>query len=371
MARFSTVTGLFKHALCLALALGAAGWASGQDADDAAQPFSIEQIVGGADKTPGVPLSDEELLKILRLYAGSWRGSIDLTDKFGTVLQTLPLESEYRMENVNGREMLKGRFQFGRDSNAKYSSTETEVSNGFLINRINQEGKNTVYRGEIEDGRIAWREYGVPRTDYNVFYESFDERNGRRILSTQSRNLMRDKDGQEKTYFTAGRSIYTGPLTAWTLPAVSFKETASPAPSPAAPTVAAGAGSTEATPPSGVTDATTQGAVSAPAAALPTLGELNRKRAAASEPPPDLKVAQAEIASLQDQLAAEQAASAKLRARVAELEAHITALTGQAPPPPAPDSADAAPATDTAATADSANAASDDSSRTPFRTRAR
>ncbi|MDP0496475.1 MAG: hypothetical protein Q7Q73_09735 [Verrucomicrobiota bacterium JB024] len=370
MARFSTVTGLFKHALCLALALGVAGWASGQDTGDEAQPFSIEQIVGSADKTPGVPLSDEELLKILRLYAGSWRGSIDLTDKFGTVLQTLPLESEYRMESINGREVLKGRFQFGRDTNAKYSSTETEVSNGFLINRINQEGKNTVYRGEVEDGRIAWREYGVPRTDYNVFYESFDERNGRRILSTQSRNLMRDKDGQEKTYFTAGRSIYVGPLTAWTLPAVSFKEAASPAIPPAAPAEAAGA--VPATPASETTGTTGGTAANLPSAALPTLGELNRKRAAGSELPADLKVAQAEIASLQDQLAAEQAASAKLRARIADLEAQITALTGQAPAPSAPASAEAAPAADsTAAPADSTDATGDDNSRTPFRTRSR
>lgn len=330
---------LFKHALALtACVLSLVTGLSGQE--DTEQPVTIEQIVVAAGQEPGQALPDEALREILGLYVGSWRGSIDLTDKFGSVIQTLAVESEYRLENVNGREVLLGRFKFGQGKDAKYSSSEAEVGKGFLINRIDQQGKNTVYRGDIEDGKIAWREYGAPRSEYNVFFESFGQRNGRRICSTQSRNLMRDRDGVEQTYFTAGRSLYNGPLDKWTLPAPAFQkpalsepvsasvtsESAAPAALPATDATAAGESS--------VASGDSQGATSAAASgSLMTLGEMSRRRAAESAAVDlsDPKVAQAEVAALHEQLEAERAVSAKLRVRIAKLEARITALTGEDP----------------------------------------
>ncbi len=347
-----------KGTLALAGILSIALWARGQE--DEAQPFSIDQITG-TEEQAGLPLSDEELRKILDLYPGSWRGSIDLTDKFGTVLQTLPVESEYRLDTSGGKVVLLGRFQFGQDKKAKYSSSEVEISNGFLINRINQEGKNTVYRGEIEDGKIAWREYGVPRSEYNVFYESFDERNGRRICTTQSRNLRRDRDGTEKTYFTAGRYIYTGALEKWTLPEPSFKDTAVETTGATPDQAATGEGST----PGGNS--------------ISTVGEMSRRRAegiAAAELPADLKVAQAEVASLRDQLEAEQTASAKLRARIAELEKQVAQLKGEPLPETDATSAPADEATGEAGTSTTGTPASEpedepSSGRSTFRSRVR
>ncbi|MGE9293268.1 MAG: hypothetical protein ACQKBW_06620, partial [Puniceicoccales bacterium] len=307
--------------------------------------------------TPGEPLPDDVLLQIMRLYVGSWHGSIDLTDKYGTVIQTLPVESEYRLEKKDGKTMLLGRFQFGRSSEAKYSSSEAEISKGYLLNRINQQGKNTVYRGEIEGGRIAWREYGVPRSEYNVFYESFGERNDRRVCTTQSRNLMRDADGVEKTYFTAGRYLYAGAVNEWTLPEPSFK--AAVVPSVETPDATAKSG-------------------------MATLGDLTRKRSASTTPvetelAPDLKTARAEIASLQEQLEAEQAASAKLRARIEQLEARIAELTGQSVPAVEGASTEATASAPESASTDDTGAATgsqdsdddSDSGRSSFRSRVR
>ena len=354
MARLFTGTGFLNSAFCLAFVLGAAAFAQGQD-DAPKQPFSIEQIVGGDEPEAGLPVSDGQLRNILKLYEGTWRGSIDLTDKYGTVLQTLPVESEYRLENNKGKLVLLGRFQFGRDEEAKYSSSKVEISNGFLINHINQQGKNTVYRGEIEDGKIAWREYGVPRSEYNVFYESFEEHNDRRVITTQSRNLMRGKDGQEKTYFTAGRYLYAGPLGDWTLPEGSFKE-----------------------PPAsgdGVSD--TGESVSAPekkTASFSTQGEMARRRSGQTSTegvPGDLKVSQAEVASLEEQLAAEQAVSAKLRARIETLVAKIAELTGKTPEQVAAEESDPDEDTTAAASGAAETDASSSGSRSSFRSRAR
>ncbi|MBC2593195.1 hypothetical protein H5P28_02870 [Ruficoccus amylovorans] len=353
--------------------------------EDSEQPVTIEQIVVSAGQEPGQPLSDEALREILGLYVGSWRGSIDLTDKFGSVIQTLAVESEYRLENVNGKEVLLGRFKFGQGKDAKYSSSEAEIGKGFLINRIDQQGKNTVYRGDIEDGKIAWREYGAPRSEYNVFFESFGQRNGRRICSTQSRNLMRDRDGVEQTYFTAGRSLYNGPLDKWTLPAPAFQKPA--VAESASPTVTSESAAPGDLPPTGATasgesaaaSAEAQGATSAEASgSLMTLGEMSRRRAVESAAIDfsDPKVAQAEVASLHDQLEAERAVSAKLRIRIARLEARITELTGENPV--LDDSVESGEATASEATTPvsgtsgaSESTADSSSTRSSFRTRSR
>lgn len=209
--------------------------------------FSIQQIMG-EDYSPQTTPTDKELREILSLYVGKWNGSIDLTDKFGTVIQTLAVKKEYRMDKVAGKDVLVGRFEFGKGAETKYSSSETEAARGFLINRVNQEGKNIVYKGTIDDGRIAWREYGVPRGEYNVFYETFDERNGRRISTSTSRNQVRNRDGTEETYFTAGRFRYAGPpgdsSEDWSLPEPTFQTNVPAAPRAApqaAPTTGSGA----------------------------------------------------------------------------------------------------------------------------------
>ncbi|MEM9226796.1 MAG: hypothetical protein AAGA45_02415, partial [Verrucomicrobiota bacterium] len=98
-----------------------AGYASAQD-----KPTSITEILAQTEAEQTEP-TNKQLRAILDLYEGRWTGSVDLTDKFGSVLQTMAVEKVYRIDQEDGRYILRGRFAFGERDEATVTTSETEI----------------------------------------------------------------------------------------------------------------------------------------------------------------------------------------------------------------------------------------------------
>lgn len=155
--------------------------------------------------------SPTDLERALHLYEGKWAGSIDLTSYHGKLLTTMQVEKEYRITREAGQPVLLGRFVYGQQGTRHRSQSRTTIEGHQLLNQITQGGAQTHYAGIIEGDRITWREEGKPESETAGYQDRFMERGGERLLVTQSRNVIREEQGESLTVFTSGRFLYKGP----------------------------------------------------------------------------------------------------------------------------------------------------------------
>lgn len=148
------------------------------------------------------------LERVLHLYEGIWRGSIDLTSYHGEVITSMLVTKEYRISLEDGAPVLLGRFAFGDRGGNRVSLSRITIVGDHLVNVITQMGEEVTYHGTIENEKIAWKEIGKAKDQIATYYDAFVENEGARAIVTNSRNVIEDAEGVSATVFTAGQFFY-------------------------------------------------------------------------------------------------------------------------------------------------------------------